>query len=152
MQARIELTRHADAVSPLYALGRFLRNSDLEPRLVELVLLRVSQINGCAYCIDRHSKDALAGGEDPQRLHLLPAWRDAPQFSERERVGLAWAEAVTRLGRDDVDDLLFERALDVFGEGNLVALNAAVVLINAWNRIAIPFAAVAGDYQPAAAA
>jgi AhpD family alkylhydroperoxidase len=119
----------------------------LEPALQQLVLMRVSQINGCAFCLDMHSKDARAAGETEQRLYLLPAWRETTLYSEREQVALAWAEELTELGRGAVSDALYERAKEVFDEDALVDLTLLVVAINGWNRINIAARTIGGHYR-----
>jgi AhpD family alkylhydroperoxidase len=126
--------------------------SGLERSLLELVRLRASQINHCAYCIDMHTKDARAQGETEQRLYLVSAWREAPFYSERERAGLEWTEAVTKVGDTHVPDNVFERVRQHFDEAELVALTFAVVAINSWNRLAVSFRAEVGTYQPQTAA
>ncbi|MET0552657.1 MAG: carboxymuconolactone decarboxylase family protein [Vicinamibacteria bacterium] len=123
----------------------------IEKPLFELVKIRASQINECAYCIDMHTKDARAHGETEQRIYALPAWRETPFFSVRERAALEWTEELTRLADSQVPDELYERALAALGEADLVALTFAVVVINGWNRLAKPFRAPAGAYQPAKA-
>jgi AhpD family alkylhydroperoxidase len=148
MSSRLSYRANAEALQPLFALNTYIRASGLEPGLIELVLMRASQLNGCAYCMDMHSKDARAGGESEQRLYLLQAWREAPFFSDRERAALAWCEAVTRLGEHGVSDAVYEQARAQFSEKELGDLNMVVILINAWNRIAIPFRSVPGSYQP----
>jgi AhpD family alkylhydroperoxidase len=150
MSPRIAFYKYSGAIKPLIDLNAYVRQSGLETRLIELVLLRVSQINGCAYCIDMHSKDARAEGESEQRLYLLQAWRETPLYSERECAALAWAESATQLGEHGVPDDVYTQALASFGEEGLVNLNMVVVLINAWNRMAIPFRSAPGSYQPAA--
>jgi AhpD family alkylhydroperoxidase len=150
MSPRIAFYKYSDAIKPLIDLNAYVRQSGLETGLIELVLLRVSQINGCAYCIDMHSKDARAEGESEQRLYLLQAWRETPLYNERERAALAWAESVTQLGEHGVPDDVYAQAHASFGEAGLVNLTMVVVLINAWNRLAIPFRAAPGSYQPAA--
>lgn len=147
---RFNVNKRLDAVKPLFALAEYVRKSDLEQNLVELVLMRVSQLNGCAYCLDMHSKDARAAGETEQRLYVLQAWREAPFYSPRERAALAWCEAVTRLDPlHGVPDEVYEQARAEFDEAELIDLNMAVILINSWNRIAIPSQAEVGSYQPA---
>jgi AhpD family alkylhydroperoxidase len=131
----------------LYGLEQYIRKSGLEAKLLELVRMRASQINGCAYCLDMHSKDARAEGETEQRLYGLSAWRETPYYSDRERVALEWTESVTLVSRDQVPDELYERARRHFSEAELVNLTLAVVTINAWNRLAISFRAVPGSYQ-----
>ena len=116
--------------------------------LIALVDIRVSQINGCAYCLDMHSKDARSIGETEQRLYVLPGWREAPFYDERERAALEWTEAVTRIADEGVRDDVYERVRRQFSEKELVDLTLAVIAINGWNRLAIPFRAPVGDYQP----
>jgi AhpD family alkylhydroperoxidase len=134
----------------MYAVERYVRNSGLEPQLLELVKLRASQINGCAYCVDMHTKDARAHGDTEQRLYDVALWKEAPFFTERERAALAWAEAVTLLSRDQVPDGIYEDARREFDEKQLIDLTMAVIAINGWNRLAVSFRALAGTYQPAA--
>lgn len=122
------------------------RESGLEESLLELVKMRASQINGCAYCLDMHSKDARAKGETEQRLHVLAAWREAPFYSARERAALAWTEAITRISTDGVPDALYAEAREHFGEKELVDLTLAIVAINGWNRMAIAFRSEVGGY------
>jgi AhpD family alkylhydroperoxidase len=149
--SRFNTYKHQDAIKPLLALGDFVKNSGLEQSLIELVLMRVSQLNGCAYCLDMHSKDARAAGETEQRLYVLQAWREAPFYSARERAALGWAEAVTRLDPiHGVPDDVYEAARAEFDEDQLIGLNMAVILINSWNRIAIPSRTEPGHYKPAA--
>ena len=140
-----------EGVHALQELGRVISASGLELSLVELVKTRASQLNGCAYCIDMHTKDARAAGETEQRLYLLPAWRETTFYSERERAALAWAEAVTQLAGHEVPDELYEEVRRQFDEKAMVDLTLAVVAINGWNRLAIPFRAEAGIYQSPAA-
>ena len=122
----------------LAALRSAIEASGLEASLIDLVNLRASQINGCAYCLWLHTREAIAHGETPERLQLLRVWDEGP-YSERERAALAWTEAVTRVAEAPVADAVYERALAAFGEQDLGALNNAVIAINAWNRLAIPF-------------
>lgn len=148
MSSRLSSAPAPEAIKPLFALHRYVHSGSLEPALIELVLMRASQLNGCAYCMDMHSKDARAAGETEQRLHVLPAWREAPFYSDRERAALAWCEAVTRLDPHGVSDEVYDMARTQFSERELGDLNMAVILINAWNRIAIPFQSPPGTYQP----
>jgi len=111
--------------------------------------MRVSQINGCAYCLDMHSKDARAAGETEQRLYELNAWRETPFYSERERAALAWAEALTLVHETHAPDDVYEEARKYFSEEELVSLTIAIVAINGWNRLSIGFRTVPGAYQPA---
>jgi AhpD family alkylhydroperoxidase len=111
----------------------------VEPRLLHLLKLRASQINGCAFCIDMHVKEALADGEDPQRLHLLAAWRESPLYDERERAVLAWTEALTLLAQTGAPDADYGRLREHFSEVEIVNLTAAIGMINLWNRWALGF-------------
>lgn len=128
-----------EAATGLMALHGASRRGGLSEGLLQLVETRVSQLNGCAFCIDLHVKAALDGGEDPQRLHLLPAWRDSALFDDTERLALEWAEALTLPERQAVTDALYDRAEARFGEAGLAALSVAVSAINAWNRLMGPF-------------
>ncbi|MBV8276055.1 MAG: carboxymuconolactone decarboxylase family protein [Verrucomicrobia bacterium] len=131
----------------LRALEGYLANCGLEKPLVELVKLRASQINGCAYCLDMHSKDALAAGETPQRLVSLDAWHETPFYTDRERAALAWCETVTRISETHAPDEVFQAVREHFNEAELVNLTLAITAINSWNRIAISFRSVPGTYQ-----
>lgn len=149
MEPRIDVAKVSpDAYRALFGLETFVRKSGLERLLLELVKLRASQINGCAYCLDMHSKDARAAGETEQRLYGLSAWREAPYYSDRERAALAWTEVVTLVARDQAPDAAFAEARAQFSEKELVDLTMAIVAINGWNRLAIAFRAVPGSYQP----
>ena len=151
MQPRLDSTKVSPAAyQAMLGLEMFVRKSKLEPSLIELVKMRASQINGCAYCLDMHSKDARAEGETEQRLYALNAWRETPFYTERERAALGWAEAVTLVTEGHVPDAVYEEARQQFSEEELVNLTMAVVAINGWNRLAIAFRAVPGAYQPAA--
>jgi AhpD family alkylhydroperoxidase len=152
MQPRLEAqTASPAAYQAMLSLETFLRRSSkLEPSLLELVKMRASQINGCAYCLDMHSKDARAAGETEQRLYALNAWRETPFYTDRERAALAWTEALTLVAQDHVPDAVFEEARQHFTDEELVNLSLAVVTINGWNRLAIAFRAVPGIYEPAA--
>jgi AhpD family alkylhydroperoxidase len=130
-------------------LEHYVRRCGLEPALLELVKLRASQINGCAYCIDMHTKDARAHGETEQRLYALTAWRETPFFNDRERAALAWAEAVTEVAQAHAPDEVYESVHRHFSDKELVDLTLAVAAINSWNRLAISFRKVPGTYQPA---
>lgn len=136
------------AFKAMLGLEAYARNSGLEHSLLELVKTRVSQINGCARCLDMHTKDARAAGETEQRLYLLSAWREAPFYTDRERAALLWAEAVTELGREGVSDDVFNQVCRHFDEKSLVDLTLAIIAINGWNRLAIPFHSEVGNYQP----
>ena len=135
-----------EATRAMSELEEVVRASTLEPALCELVRLRASQINGCAYCVDMHTKDAQAMGEDPQRLHLVAVWRDAPVFSPRERAALAWTEALTRLPETGAPDDVYEEIADHFDPQEQVALSLAIVAINGWNRLSVGFRRPAGSY------
>jgi AhpD family alkylhydroperoxidase len=124
----------------------------VERRLFELVKIRASQINGCAYCLDMHTKDARLAGETEQRIYALNAWRETPFFSDRERAALEWTEAVTRVADTHVPDEVYERVKTQFEEAELVALTFAIVVINSWNRLATSFRIPVGSYQPQALA
>jgi AhpD family alkylhydroperoxidase len=127
-------------------LEQAVRDSSLEPALLELVRMRTSQLNGCAFCLDMHSKDARARGEGEQRLHLLNAWREAPFYSARERAALAWCEALTLLPQSGAPDEVYEQLARQFDEQEIVALTLAIVAINGWNRFAVGLRSPVGDY------
>ncbi len=149
MKRRIDLLEKGQKViKALGSLSVYLAKSSLEPQLINLIDFRVSQINGCAYCLDMHSKDLREAGETEQRLYTIAAWREAPFYSERERAALAWAEAVTKLTDGNVPDLVYENARSQFSEEELIDLTVAVTTINTYNRINIAFRTPAGDYQP----
>lgn len=145
--------RHAapGALQAMGTLQRYTQESGLEHSLLELVKLRASQINGCAYCLDMHSKDARAAGETEQRIYVLNAWRDAPFYTPRERAALAWTEAVTLVSEAGVSDALYETTREQFDEKELVDLTMAILTINGWNRLAISLGSDVGSYQPPAA-
>ncbi len=149
MKQRIDLLEKGQKViKALGGLSMYLAKSSLEAQLINLIDFRVSQINGCAYCLDMHSKDLRAAGESEQRLYTIAAWREAPFYSERERAALAWAEAVTKLKDGNVPDEVYEEARRQFSEQELIDLTVAVTTINTYNRINIAFKTPAGDYQP----
>lgn len=151
MESRMNPYKAAPKVyQAMSALQAVANASGLETRLKELVKMRASQINGCAYCLDMHSKDARAAGETEQRLYELNAWREAPFYSDRERAALAWTESLTLVSETHVPDGDFEEVKKHFSEAEIVALTMAVVAINGWNRIAIAMRAVPGTYQPKA--
>lgn len=129
-------------------LENYVKQCGLEESLLELVRIRASQINGCGFCIDAHTKDARAEGESEQRLYCLSAWGETPFYSDRERAALAWTEAVTKISVNQVPDDVYERAITYFSEKELVDLTMAVVAINGWNRLAISFNAQPGSYHP----
>lgn len=139
------------AVKAMFGLGAFVERSGLEHSLLELVKTRASQINRCAFCIDMHTKDALARGESAQRLFLLSAWRESHEFySERERAALAWTEAVTLLTDGFVPDEVYEEVRKSFSDDELVSLTTAIIAINGYNRMNVALRTVPGSYQPAA--
>jgi len=153
MNSRIDVTKYLSS-----GLGRAMLNlsaeveTKLERPLFELVKIRASQINGCAYCIDMHTKDARRAGETEQRIYALNAWRETPFFSDRERAALEWTEAVTRVADTHVPDEIYERVKTQFDEAEVVALTFAIVVINSWNRLAVSFRVPVGSYQPRAVA
>ncbi|MEO9231468.1 MAG: carboxymuconolactone decarboxylase family protein [Devosia sp.] len=138
-----------DAYKALSAVQDYVNHCGLEHDLLELVKLRASQVNGCAWCIDMHTKDARAAGETEQRLYLLSTWRETPFYTVRERAALAWTEAVTSIATGGVSDDVFAVARTEFSEVELVNLNMAVIAINSWNRMNVPFRIPPGDYKPA---
>jgi AhpD family alkylhydroperoxidase len=131
----------------MLALNKFAQESGLEHSLLELVKIRASQINGCAFCIDMHTIDARAAGESEQRIYLLDAWRESPFYSDRERAALAWTEAVTLISETHVPDDVYDEARRYFSDEELVKLTWAVVVINGWNRVCIAFRSEPGKYQ-----
>jgi len=148
MQPRLDYTKLAPgARTAMQGLEKYIRESGLETSLLELVRMRASQINRCAFCIDMHSKDARAGGETEQRLYALNAWRETPFFNDRERAALEWTEAVTLVSETNVPDDVYERVSSHFSPQELANLTMAVVAINGWNRIAVSFRLVPGEYQ-----
>jgi AhpD family alkylhydroperoxidase len=150
MEQRLDYAKiNPAALKAMYGLEVFVKHSGLEKPLLELIKLRASQINGCAYCIDMHTKDARAAGETEQRLYLLNAWREAPFYTDRERAALEWTEAVTLVSQTHVPDEVYESVKEHFTEQELVNLTMAVVTINGWNRLAISFRAEPGTYQVA---
>lgn len=150
MKPRIDYGRMApEAREAMWAVEKYARQSGLEHSLLELVKVRASQINGCAYCVDMHTKDARSMGETEQRLYAVVVWREAPFFTERERAALAWTEAVTLIAQSGVPDEVYAVARQHFTEKELVDLTMAIVAINGWNRLAVSFRTVAGTYEPA---
>jgi len=153
MHSRLELNElnkvAPDALKAVLQVSAYINNhSGLEPSLLNLVYLRASQINGCAWCIDMHTKDARALGETEQRLYEVSAWWDAPFYSDRERAALAWTEAVTRIADGRVTDEVYQEATKYFADKELVNLTLAITQINVWNRFNVAFRNVAGSYQP----
>ncbi len=136
----------------IMSVESWVRQSGLDETLIHLAKLRASYLNGCAYCVDMHSKDARIAGETEQRVYSVPVWRETPYYSARERAALSWTEAVTELGREGVSDALFEEVQSHFTDEEIAQLTTAVIAINMWNRLAIALGAEVGSYQPAAAA
>jgi len=148
MKARIELARNPKFFQPLFAAQAAIDAAGLDSKLVHLVQMRASQINGCAYCLDMHFKDARAEGETEQRLYSLDAWRETPFYSDRERAALEWTEAVTLVATTHVPDEAYEAVRAHFSEDELKTLTLAIGMINIWNRLNIAFRSVPGDYKP----
>ena len=149
MEQRLNYAKIApDALKGMLELESYVAASGLERSLYELVKTRASQINGCAYCLDMHTKDARKAGETEQRLYALSAWRETPFYTERERAGLEWTESLTLISENDVPDSLYDSVSEHFNEKEMVALTMAIVAINGWNRLAISFRTVPGTYEP----
>jgi AhpD family alkylhydroperoxidase len=149
MKSRLDYAAAAPgALKAMLGLEHYAANSSIEHSLYELVKTRASQINGCGYCLDMHTKDARKAGETEQRLYALSAWRETPFFTERERAALAWTEAITLVANGSISDELYERVSKHFNEREIVDLTMAVIVINGWNRLAIPFRTVPGSYHP----
>ena len=147
MQERIDYATAAPGgLAAMRGLEDYVHQTGLERSLLELVKVRASLINGCAYCVDMHTKLARSTGETEQRLYAVSAWNETPFFTERERAALAWTEAVTQVSRDHVSDDVFERARRHFSETQLVDLTIAIVAINGWNRLALAFRTVPGTF------
>lgn len=151
MKARIEYaTASPGAYKAMLALEQWVRReSGLDHQLLELVKIRASQINGCAYCLDMHTKDARAAGETEQRIYALDAWRETPFYTDRERAALAWAEAVTLVSVGHVSDEVYDEVKSQFSDQEIVNLTMAIITINGWNRLAIANRTVPGTYEPA---
>lgn len=150
MTPRIDILKSAPqgALQAMLGLETYVRRSGLDHSILHLVKIRASQINGCAYCIDMHTKDARLAGETEQRIYALNAWRETPFFSDRERAALEWTETLTLISQNNVSDEVYESVRQHFSETELVNLSLAVVVINGWNRLAISFRSVPGSYQP----
>ncbi|MEJ1237193.1 carboxymuconolactone decarboxylase family protein [Chryseolinea sp. T2] len=144
METRLNIFEHMAALKPVFGLAGHLNKSSLEVGLRELINFRISQINGCAYCLDMHGKDARHRGESEQRLYTLSAWRETPFFTDRERAALAFAEAVNKA---HVPDAVYEAAKSQFTDAELIDLTIAVSTINIWNRLNITFGNEVGTYQ-----
>ena len=152
MQSRIDYASVApEPYRAMLELSACVKRSALEKGLTHMVLLRASQINGCAFCIDMHWKEARAAGEGEQRLYGLSAWREAPYYTERERAALAWTEAVTLVAEEQVPDSVYEAVRPHFSERELTDLTWVVAVINAWNRVAIALRKLPGAHEPEAA-
>ena len=150
MNPRLNIAGVAPAAyHAMLGLEKLIRESSIDEKLVHLLKMRASQINGCAYCLDMHSKDARSLGETEQRLYGLDAWREAPYYTDREQAGLEWTEALTLVADGHVPDDVYNEARLQFSERELVDLSLAVIAINGWNRLAISFRTVPGTYQPA---
>jgi len=150
MQPRIDYRKFAQQpLKPLLEVEQYLAGCGLDHKLLHLIKMRASQINGCAYCLDMHSLDARAAGETEQRLYTLDAWGETPFFTDRERAALAWTEAVTLVSQGHVPDDVYEETKKHFSEKEIVDLTLAVGMINMWNRLAISTRAVPGRYRPA---
>jgi AhpD family alkylhydroperoxidase len=148
MKARIDLMRsNTKLVQSMLAMQGFVEAGGLDEKLLYLVQMRASQINGCAYCLDMHSKDARAAGETEQRLYSLEAWRETPYYSERERAALEWTEAVTLVAATHVPDSVYEKVRAQFSEEEIKTLTLAVAMINMWNRLNVALRTVPGDYK-----
>jgi AhpD family alkylhydroperoxidase len=149
MQQRIDYKKIApEAFKAMLGVESYVRSSGLDHSLLELVKTRVSQMNGCAYCLDMHAKDARAAGETEQRLYLLAAWRESPFYSQRERAALLWAENVTQLPVGGISDEVYAEVSKSFDEKALIDLTMAIIAINGWNRLNVPFRTEVGTYQP----
>src|SRR5687768_18553180 len=150
MEPRIDFSKVGQGlINALLGVEKYVHGSVLEPRLLDLIKLRASQINGCAYCIDMHCKDLRAGGETEQRLYGLDAWEESPYYSDRERAALAWTEAVTNVQEGHVPDSVFEQVRESFTDEELSDLTLAITGINSWNRLNIAARTVPGTYKPA---
>lgn len=149
MKPRIDYwNKTPDALKGMLNLEKTVKESELESSLIELVKLRASQINGCAYCIDMHTKDARIAGETEQRLYALSAWKETDFYSERERAALTWTETLTNISQEHIDDELYQSVSRLFSEEEMIYLTLAIVSINGWNRLAIGFGTVPGTYKP----
>jgi len=147
MKARIDLNHvNPGVIDAMLGLERQVREVGFDGRLLDLIRIRASQINGCAYCLDMHSKDARANGETEQRLYGLDAWRETPYYTARERAALEWTEALTLVSETHVPDEVYERVRAQFSEDELVHLSLAIVAINGWNRLNVAARTVPGDY------
>ena len=149
VEARLDYGEIApDLMKAMNGLERYVRHSTIEASLRDMVKLRASQLNGCAYCVDMHWKDARANGETEERLYSLVVWHESPLYTERERAALLWTESLTLISEDHVPDEVYEEVRQHFTEKELVDLTGTIALINAWNRFGVSFRDVPGIYQP----
>ena len=149
MAQRIDYSRYAPAMlGSLHAMEKAISESEIDRKLLHLVKMRASQINGCGWCLDMHSKDAILDGETVQRMALLSAWWECPQYSDKEKAALAWTERVTMISDARDDDPVYEDLQKFFTEGEIVALTWAIIAINSWNRLNVAFRTVPGTYDP----
>ena len=132
----------------LFKIGMYLKQSGLDHKLQELIKTRASQINGCAYCLDMHWKDAIAMGETEQRLYSLPAWKETPYYTEAERAALAYTEEVTKIPQTDVSDEVFNELSKHFNKAQIADITMAIIAINSWNRLNVAFRTIPGGYKP----
>jgi AhpD family alkylhydroperoxidase len=148
MEPRIDYSKYAlDAQKALFAMEKYIATCGLDHKLIHLIKMRASQINGCAFCIDMHSKDARAIGETEQRLYELSAWRETPFYTDSERAALEWTESLTLVSETHVPDDVYEKVRQHFSEKEIVDLSLIVGMINLWNRVAISVRAVPGEYK-----
>lgn len=151
MEPRLDYTKASpEAYSAMVHLEAVVRHSGIDPKLLELVKIRASQLNGCAFCIDMHTKDARAKEETEQRIYALNAWHETPFFTEKERAALGWTEAITNIQQGHAPDAVYQELTHHFSPAEIVNLTLAIITINAWNRIAIGFRLLPGSYQPSA--
>lgn len=136
-----------EGIKGLLEIEKYVAESGLDRTIFELVKLRASQINGCAYCLDMHTKDARAAGETEQRLYLLSAWKETLFYSEKERAALEWTEAITLISENEISDSLYQKVQSHFDDSELMALSMAIIAINSWNRLAIVFRTEPGTYR-----
>jgi AhpD family alkylhydroperoxidase len=149
MEQRIAFTDgNKGLMDGLFKIGMYLRQSGLDHKLMELIKTRASQINGCAYCLDMHWKDAIALGETEQRLYSLPAWKETPYYTDAERAALAYTEAVTQIPQTDVSDEVFNELSRHFDKAQIADLTMAIISINSWNRLNVAFRTIPGGYKP----
>ncbi len=151
MEARLDYTKASpEAYKAMLQMEGVVRRSGIDPKLLELMKIRSSQLNGCAYCIDMHTKDARFKGETEQRIYSLDAWRETPFYTDKERAALAWTEAITNIQTGHAPEAVYQELSRNFSEQERLNITFAITTINAWNRIAIGFRSVPGTYQPSA--